>query len=735
MPVNPQRYLMNCFVHRWILPIALLTLAGLQAIGEAVSPPTNLATLNHSGGDVGRGMPTGWTNYHRILWLGDTVLQHPAQFPQFFQLVHEMGIDSITAGAGSDPSLAETNHLQYYVENIVNRGLCLKFNSNVKDWDKFVTDWAKGGRPDSALIRDYSLDDPQWLHSAQRGVEQAVERHKGSHPFAYDLRDELSVTYSANPFDYDFSPVTLAGFRQWLRTQYADLQALNREWETHFENWEAVMPYTTDQIKNRMASGDAIPRGKPDWQAVQHLHFTAHPPTNGVTAWNFAPWADFRTYMDGSLSRALGSLRDAAHRIDPASQIGIEGTQMAHAFGGYDLWSLSQVLDWIEPYDIGNSREILGSFMRGKPFVTTVFESDSNHASRRLWHLLLEGDRGCIVWWSEDCVEWKDGAFVLSRKAKALAPVLKEMASPLATLFQNAQPEFDPIYIHYSQPSIQADWLIESTVDGSTWLRRFSSFEADNNRLAKVRDSWVKLFQDAGFSPQFISAHDLESGALGQNRAEVLVLPNSLALSDAEAAGIERFLQAPGHVAFADGTPGVFDEHGRRRSRSPLQGRFPASLSSEVMGAASGKMGPATTWHDDISHYAATRLKSPATNTMEWLRKNLAGTRQAISVPPGTRTRIHRYRIGKTQLVAFERNIDYHMSEELKQAGGNESLEKPVEITASLQSPVHVFDLQARKYLGRLGEVRFTLDPWRPSFFVLAGSKEEGAAILANLGE
>ena len=91
--------------------------------------------------------PGGWTNYHRVLWMGDTAYKHPGELPEFFRLVHEMGIDSITVGSGSPPSLAETNHLQYYVENVVNRGLCLKFNSKVTDWDRFITDWVKGGRP------------------------------------------------------------------------------------------------------------------------------------------------------------------------------------------------------------------------------------------------------------------------------------------------------------------------------------------------------------------------------------------------------------------------------------------------------------------------------------------------------------------------------------------------------------------------------------------------------------
>ena len=159
-----------------------------------------------------------------------------------------------------------------------------------------------------------------------------------------------------------------------------------------------------------------------------------------MTRWNFSPWADFRPYMDLSLARVLSQLRQAAHEVDPLTPVGVEGTQMPSAFGGYDLWRLSQALDWVEPYDIGNAREIFGSFMPGKPLLTTVFESDTLHAFRRLWHLLLQGDRGCIIWWSEDCIDWKSSDYSLTAKAKALAPVLNELRSPLAALFLKAGP-------------------------------------------------------------------------------------------------------------------------------------------------------------------------------------------------------------------------------------------------------------------------------------------------------
>src|SRR5262249_52238257 len=124
---------------------------------------------------------------------------------------------------------------------------------------------AKNGRPDTALVRDYCLGDRQWRDWARRQVQQVVRGNQPHDPLAYNLRDELSITISANPFDYDFNPIALAGFGKWLRDQYRDLETLNADWETRFESWEQVRPFTTDQIKNRMASGDALPHGRPDW--------------------------------------------------------------------------------------------------------------------------------------------------------------------------------------------------------------------------------------------------------------------------------------------------------------------------------------------------------------------------------------------------------------------------------------------------------------------------------------
>jgi hypothetical protein len=290
----------------------------------------------------------------------------------------------------------------------------------------------------------------------------------------------------------------------------------------------------------------------------------------------------------------------------------------------------------------------------------------------------------------------------------------------------NAQPEFDPIYIHYSQPSIQVDWLLESTVDGSTWIRRFSSFEAEHNRMAKIRNGWVKALQDLGYSPQFLSSDQIVRGELSKKTNAVLVFSQSWAMSSAESLEIQSFTQRRNsdgsmHQLFCDCPPGLFDEHGKLHERSDLQPFQLNSFHSDGAGISS----------TELASYSRFRLK--AHNDSIWregpsLRLRLMPP--PVSISPSDCVRIHRFTVSRGKLVAFERNINYQMSEALKQAGGNEPLEKPIEVEATLRSPAHVYDLRSQKYLGQLDKLRFTLDPWKPSLFALSENKLPEGEIL-----
>ena len=712
---------------------------------------------------VARAQLREWNDYRTVLWMGGQVEKHKDQWPLIAQRMKEMGINTGMGNRDAPPQHIIDSGFGYYVENIVNKGLCLKFSSSVTNWSKFVDEWSKTRSAD-AFVRDYCFDDPKWLGSVTDIMSKAAAAHAAAKPLMYDLRDELSVTISANPFDYDFSPLALAGFRDWLKTQYADLAALNAQWDTEFKTWDDVMPFSTDQIKRRMVTGEKHPQGEPDWSKLKGIKFDPAEAVKNPVRWNFSPWCDHRTYMDLSLARTLGKLRDAARAKDPHTPVGIEGLQMPSAFGGYDLWRLSQVLDWAEPYDVGNSREILGSFMEGKPMVCTVFEKDTDHAKRRLWHLLLLGDRGCIVWWSEDVIDWTKPDLPLTDKAKALAPVLKEMQSPLAKLFILAKREWDPIAIHYSQPSIQVAWLLESCADGKTWPRRFSSYESTHNQHAQVRNSWLKLLQDLGYSPRFVSGFE---PAINPQPNKAVVAPRSWAGSS----GDKRLSAAD--PRFADQADAWFDAHGRfgpPLDSSQAQVSGDASLSRQAgwqkgiegssenpisldlesglihhhermvgdfnrpMSAIASVSGGSPL--SNVTSYAKDRLKTAfssnaAASVKEVLSK--AGINRSVRVPIEVRVRTHRCTLGKARLLAFERNIDYKMSEDLAQAGGNEQLEKPVTFTASWNGDQEVYDLRTGKHLGRSSQIEVNLDPWQPSLYALLPTTVEGDVVQALL--
>jgi hypothetical protein len=114
-----------------------------------------------------------------------------------------------------------------------------------------------------------------------------------------------------------------------------------------------------------------------------------------------------------------------------------------------------------------------------------------------------------------------------------------------------------------------------------------------------------------------------------------------------------------------------------------------------------------------------------------WVSQQLGGVKAPVSVPATACARVHRYRSGNSRFLAFERNINYQMSEELKQAGGNEALEHAQHVEAKLPQRSHVYDLRTGEYLGQVDKISFELDPWKPSLFALTDKAVEGGIVEA----
>jgi len=106
---------------------------------------------------------------------------------------------------------------------------------------------------------------------------------------------------------------------------------------------------------------------------------------------------------------------------------------------------------------------------------------------------------------------------------------------------------------------------------------------AIDNHFFALRESWCRLIEDLGLQYNFVAYGQIEQGELLKRGYRVLILPRSSALSTQEVREIRTFAQQGGTV-IADGTPGTFDEHSRKREQSALSDLLPDSAGGNGRG-------------------------------------------------------------------------------------------------------------------------------------------------------
>jgi hypothetical protein len=174
---------------------------------------------------------------------------------------------------------------------------------------------------------------------------------------------------------------------------------------------------------------------------------------------------------------------------------------------------------------------------------------------------------GTVVWSSKEVVA--KGA--LSRFGLAVAAG-NETLRRAADVFAGAEMSRSPVWMVESQASVRAWWMLDSRLDGKTWIKRLSSYEATHSTSLAARHGWLRLLEDLGLQPLMVAEADLHA-RLVANPPRVLVLPATIALSDATAAAIVHFVKRGGTVV-ADHSPGLYDERLRLRPEPALDALF-----------------------------------------------------------------------------------------------------------------------------------------------------------------
>jgi hypothetical protein len=265
-----------------------------------------------------------WSDYQIIMWQGQT----PAGYATLKKLGITAGMvqaDHRDEASTSMPSLARLvdADLRCYLENIATDFYSPYhkwYDGRPVDW-RFVEAkqrfWANPGDR-AAFMREPGLSDPEWLNKIHDRLTRSVRAFHPYRPLYYNLGDETGIGDLSAFWDFDLSGLSLAAMREWLKSDYDSLAALNQQWGTAFEGWDEVVPMTTDEAMKRSDE-------------------------------NFSAWADFKEWMDIAFARALKSGNDAVHAAYPGAVSAIEGAQIP-GWGGYDYFRLATSVDAMELY-------------------------------------------------------------------------------------------------------------------------------------------------------------------------------------------------------------------------------------------------------------------------------------------------------------------------------------------------------------------------------------------------
>jgi len=309
--------------------------------------------------------------------------------------------------------------------------------------------------------------------------------------------------------------------REWLKTQYPSLDALNAEWEAQFKTWDEVMP---DTAREAVASG------------------------------HFARWADLRLFACHSVAKFHRELIADMRKGDPKARYGLSGTQVPYPYNAMDWAQLGPVFTYHNNYWGGG--ELPHLHVDITPDCRFAqwggYSSKGAKARHRTWQRFLCGQAG-ISYYEQFSMLNPD--LRPSQSGRDIADATRDMRTGLTKLLLKGRFEKDRIALYYSMPSI-----LGSSITG---------YGAHKQH----RYGWLWAIKDCGFMPRYVTYLDVRKRGISRKDFEVLVLPRAMAMSPEEAEAVKAFVRDGGTV-LADAVPAILSGHCRKLDRGALDEVF-----------------------------------------------------------------------------------------------------------------------------------------------------------------
>jgi len=483
-----------------------------------------------------------WTRFIILVW------QYQNDVRRDSELYGRAGLHGfhIDRGAREDEKvrLSLERQFPYYVDHAAGKGI-LYLARDVQ---------AKISRKSSLQVRPYSLADPKTIEALKESLRKNVDTTKKGLVYAYAFDDEISTGAFNNPVEIDIHPLSIAWYRRWLAQRYSTIERLNTAWGSAYTNFNTIEPKGFEEVRRQ---NDRAP----------------------FSSWNLSQWMEWRHFTDYQFAQILAELTRYTNKLDRRIPAGFVGGQQPSAYGGYDYALLSRAVQWMEASDLGDTNEILRSFWnRPRRVRVQTYHARAEHKKNTwvLWHRLAHGQQAAIAWPAGWMRENPSGTRELSPVIERLAPTFREVQGAAGEFILDPKSylETDPIGIYYSHPSIRVGWAMDSVVHGATWPSRLTGIDDDNLSSAWLRLSWCKLLEDLGYQYEFISYLDVHEGYSEiVNRFKIIILPQTICLSDREAHILHRFVHSGG-VLVSDTLCGLLTETGRGRRSGVLDKLF-----------------------------------------------------------------------------------------------------------------------------------------------------------------
>lgn len=392
-------------------------------------------------------------------------------------------------------------------------------------------------RDKRGLVRKYCLHDPAYREQVRKELKELCTPWVPFSPLSYYVYEEPSVTCYGDAVDICFGEHTLDAMRNWLKTGYGSLEALNTQWSTNFASWDEVIP---DDTYEAQARG------------------------------NYASWADHRTFMEKSYAECYKYVFEELRTLDPQAIVLNSGTQESYPHNGCDYSQLNQYTRHLNAYQYDIHRSM-------NPEIKISGGSGYGVFGKRVYYNLYQNlfkgaNGGCYIFWQYCTL---DPDLTLNGSARDMVGGLLEMRGEgIGKLVGLAMPDNHGIAIHYSYPSIHGTWIVDGEIEEQVTYNTSKTFTRFNSNW----EGWVEILRDSGLQFDFIPYSSVEKGELISRGYKTFVLPMSVALSDEEVEEISAFVEQGGTV-IADALCGAMDEHCTFRKNRALQRIFGIQVS------------------------------------------------------------------------------------------------------------------------------------------------------------